>query len=175
MSINKKIYVSESSINGRGLFAACDLKRGEEAFEVVGKIVRMHPTTKEESMKYPDAIGLKDGLWIDPVPPFKYINHSCAPNLGMSGERSFVALRDIKKDEELTFDYSISEHSLWEMECNCGSASCRKVIRSIEYLPVDLFRSYFPYIPEYFQRIFLNRYILNSSKVEKDEEDIQGT
>lgn len=160
----KKIYVGQSKINGRGIFAGEDIPKGEVAFILKGQIIRLSPRTKEESMKFPDAIGMKEGIWLDPVPPFKYINHSCEPNLGMKDETSFVALRDIREGEELTFDYSISEHSLWEMECNCGSKDCRKIIKSVEYLPVNAFRKYFPYIPEYFQKIFLNKYISEQAR-----------
>lgn len=58
-----------------------------------------------------------------------YMNHSCEPNVGFDPEGNFVAMRDIKKDEELAWDYAFNEtNSKFTLECACGTPSCRKVI-----------------------------------------------
>lgn len=62
-----------------------------------------------------------------------FINHSCAPNLEVHPVRrcGFVpvpclfAVRDIIKNEELTFDYGAGHHDLSKTLCRCGTASCR--------------------------------------------------
>ena len=38
-----------------------------------------------------------------------HLNHSCEPNLGLQGQIAFVAMRDIAADEELTFDYAMTD------------------------------------------------------------------
>lgn len=61
--------------------------------------------------------------------PDDYINHSCEPNCEVR-EARLIALRDIPVVEEITFDYAIGMYDdPWEMVCNCGTLSCRKIIR----------------------------------------------
>lgn len=53
--------------------------------------------------------------------PWRYLNHSCAPNAAVRG-RELVALRPIGRLEEITFDYASSEWSLAEpFPCRCGA------------------------------------------------------
>jgi len=60
----------------------------------------------------------------------KYINHSCFPNTKVNEERQFIALSDIKKGEEITFDYNSTEDELAEQfYCNCGHKNCRGKIQ----------------------------------------------
>ncbi len=59
----------------------------------------------------------------------KYINHSCEPNCESDVKKGKIwieALRDIKKGEELTYDYSFSfdVDILKETPCFCGSKHC---------------------------------------------------
>lgn len=166
----KKFYVGESKIAGKGIFAARDIKKGEIVFVMKGKVIRAHMKTKKEAIDNPNMIGIDKDTWIDPKIPGSHINHSCNPNLGTRGRYWFVSLRSVKKEEEMTFDYSISEDSLWEMKCNCGAKNCRKIIRGIRYLPVSSFMRYLPYIPKYFQEVYLKLHtdtntMLNSRKI----------
>lgn len=69
-----------------------------------------------------------------------------------------VALKNIKQKEEITIDYSITEEdTFWTLhkQCNCESKKCRKNIRSIQFLPEKTFNSYLPYIPKYFQKVYI--------------------
>lgn len=152
-----KIVVGNSKIDGKGIFATKDIKKGHTAFIFKGKIIHYDPKTKKDAMAKPNVMGYGKGLSIDPDFPFTFLNHSCNPNLGQQGKVLFVALRNIKKEEELTFDYSISEDSLWTMKCTCGSKNCRKIIRGIRYLPDNIYNKRLPYIPKYFQNIY-NKY-----------------
>ncbi len=164
----RKVYVGgvKNLTKGfdRGLYSAQKLKRGEVAFIAKGKLYREKVTTLKASMDHRDAIGITDDTWLDPFQsnPLRYINHSCNPNLGIKGSVTFVALRDIKKDEHLTIDYSITEcDKLWNFKiqtggfCKCGEKNCRKVIRSIQFLPIDVYNKYLPYIPYAFQQAYL--------------------
>ena len=66
-------------------------------------------------------------LWLGPA---TYINHSCEPNSKMyvlrPREIVVQALRDIKKDEEITISYGSNYFAAGECECN-------KCINSIVY------------------------------------------
>ena len=91
----KKYYVKESAIHGKGLFASTDIDKNE----TIGTI-KYNPTVEDGPYV----------LWIDDqailvVCDLKYINHDATPNACYYDDLNVVALRDIKKDEEITHDY----------------------------------------------------------------------
>lgn len=58
--------------------------------------------------------------------PADYVNHSCNPNAGLSGQISLVSMRDIQAGEEITYDYAMSDGSDYdEFPCSCGAPQCR--------------------------------------------------
>lgn len=123
---------------------------------VSGKIHWWKSSTPDDANRHENWFGVGKNKWIEPDHPFMFINHSCAPNLGVSNERDFVALREIEAGEELTFDYAITEDEQdWSMECQCGVPSCRRRIGSIHTLPHEAFQRYLPYVGGYFQRLYL--------------------
>ncbi|MEZ5904158.1 MAG: SET domain-containing protein-lysine N-methyltransferase [Geminicoccaceae bacterium] len=71
-----------------------------------------------------------------------FVNHSCDPNTGLqltaAGYR-MIALRDIARGDELTYDYSTYISGTPErMSCACGAANCRGTIGAFETLPPAL-------------------------------------
>lgn len=59
-----------------------------------------------------------------------YFNHSCNGNLGFDKAGDFIAIKDIKKGEEMTYDYGLLETNpkfLIE-KCVCRDKNCRKKI-----------------------------------------------
>jgi len=161
--IENHLFADKSPVAGTGLFTSKDIKEGEVAFVMKGPKIKYHPKNKEEAMAIQNCVGIGKDLYIYPSSPYVFINHHCEPNLiaDENNPAAYVAIRDIKAGEELTFDYSTSEYSEWEMECSCSSPKCRKVIKSIDKLPADYFTKYFPNIPKYFQKIFFKKYIKN--------------
>jgi len=157
----KKIYVGKSLIEGKGIHAGEPIHAGERIQYITGRRVKKLPRTKEEALSIPNWFGLSKQYWIDPQEtPFRYLNHSCNPNAAVAGTKILTALRDIKQDEEITIDYSITDaDTLWEMPCFCKEAICRKVIRSIQTVPTDVFKRHMPYIPRYFQRLYIRNYV----------------
>ena len=71
-----------------------------------------------------------------------HLNHSCDPNLGLRGQIVFVSLRDIETDEELTFDYAMTDDEHYEMRCDCGSARCRGTVTGKDWLRMELQEKY---------------------------------
>ena len=51
-----------------------------------------------------------------------YSNHSCDANMGIRGEITFVALRDIRAGEELTHDWCVTDDDDYSVKCTCGTA-----------------------------------------------------
>ncbi|GAI75942.1 unnamed protein product, partial [marine sediment metagenome] len=74
--------------------------------------------------------------YIDLKEPGKYVNHSCNPNVGIKKDKKLVAIKNIKKGEEIFWDYSTSmDEDNWTMKCKCGNKDCRKIIKDFKYLP----------------------------------------
>jgi uncharacterized protein len=84
-----------------------------------------------------------------------YLNHSCDPNCEITG-RTIVARRDIRKGEELAFDYSCDvDWPGFAMPCSCGSPRCRKVIRAYRFLPDNLKARYGRHVAPFILREYL--------------------
>lgn len=62
--------------------------------------------------------------------PEKYVNHSCDPNTEIKNRRD-MAMRDIKKGEEITSDYT-GQGSSTSFICKCGSEKCRGFIKRFD-------------------------------------------
>lgn len=66
-------------------------------------------------------------------------NHSCDPNCYFE-DYNVRAFRNIKKDEQLTLDYSsfINHKFVILDNCKCGSSNCREVVTGLDWLIYDL-------------------------------------
>lgn len=153
----RKVYVSQTKSTGKGLFAKKDFKKDEVLFVIKGTI-RHGAYISGFYSEGPNWVTIAKNTWLSPFDqnPWRYINHSCDPNAGLKGKVTVVAMKNIKKDEQVTIDYSITEDDpYWKMNCRCGEKNCRKVIKSIRYLPLKIFRKYDNYIPNYLKKSYL--------------------
>ena len=137
--------VRRSKIQGRGVFATRDIKKGERLIEYKGEVIsdaeadRRHPFDEEER-HHTFLFQLDDGSIIDASVggnAAKYINHSCDPNceaVEYDGRIFIEALKNIKKGTELVYDYHFildEPHNAANKKlypCNCGSKKCRGTI-----------------------------------------------
>lgn len=125
---------------GIGLFAKRNIKKGETIVIARGKSY-----TADECK----TSGLRDDHFmfvgwnklIFVKPPACYTNHSCNPNAGIKNKVKLVAVRNIKKDEEIAIDYDTIEYE-WKMKCKCGNKNCRKIIKGWKFLPKKLKKKY---------------------------------
>jgi len=86
--------------------------------------------------------------------PGDSINHSCDPNCGMRNATQIIAMRDIENDEELTFDYAMSDTSDYdEFECSCSTLQCRGVVGANDWRRQDLRQRYVGFFSPYVQRL----------------------
>lgn len=142
-------------LRGRGVVAVRPILRGdviaifggsvlsEEALLALGPEARRRALQVEEDYY----------LYSDREGPADWINHSCDPNAGLSGQIVLVALRAIAKGEEIAFDYAMSDGSAYdEFECACGSPRCRKFVRGTDWRRPDLQRRYAGHFSPYLQR-----------------------
>jgi uncharacterized protein len=121
-------YVARANA-GLGLFANKDLKKDDFIIEYTGKPLT-HDEADQRGGRY--LFTLNDTTVLDGTGrehTARYINHSCDPNIEAVIEDEeqimFYALRDIEKDEELTFDYGEEyvEDIIKKQGCRCASCA----------------------------------------------------
>jgi len=116
---------------GLSLFANQNFKKGNRIRPVIGKLV-------DASMATDEAVQFNATKFIDTkyLVPEDFINHSCSPNTKLDiVSRWFVAIKDIHKNDEITFNYLTTEWDMGEgFECLCGSKNCLKNIKGFKYL-----------------------------------------
>jgi hypothetical protein len=135
------IYTADCEL-GRGLFVDRPYGAGETICVLGGAIITLAEViAKGEAEADPLQIG--PDAYIDLVEPFRCLNHSCKPNVGVQDDVFLVALRAIIAHEELRFDYSTTMgEARWTMQCHCGSELCRGVVEDFERLPEELRNGY---------------------------------
>lgn len=123
----KKVRVKRG-ISGLGLFADEDIKKGEYVISYKGRLIS---TQEADKLKNRYLFEIDENYTIDGSSRdnlARYINHFCEPNLEATieaGEIRFYALRDIKKGEELGFDYGEEyfEEFIAPKGCKCKKCS----------------------------------------------------
>jgi len=130
-----KLYKqNKSNINRRGLFANKDIKKDTKIIYYIGKIITKKQTEKDPKFNNGKAIYLFNiNNKYDLDGDFTYntarlINHSCNPNCEVEGKGLKLwisSIRDIKKNEELSYDYGFGfDENYKEFPCKCGSNNC---------------------------------------------------
>ena len=115
-----------------------------EQLETLPHEVQQHTVQIEEGL-YSATIGGAETA--------DFINHSCDPNLGLRGQITLVALRDIEVGEEVCFDYAMTDCTPYdEFECRCGTAACRGTVRGDDWKLPELWAKYAGYFSPYLQR-----------------------
>jgi hypothetical protein len=151
-----KTEVRDSQIHGYGLFAIADLAKNEIVAVKGGHIVDRKTLREEVTPRLgPVEIQIDKNLFIAPVTDEEressmlYSNHSCNPNLGIRGEITFVAMRDIRAGEELTHDWAMTDDDDYSIECKCGAPKCRKILTGKDWQRAELQNRYAGYFSAY--------------------------
>lgn len=153
----KTLYKDTSSIHGAGLHIKEGAKKGEKIAYIQGDTHVFRSFNPEISKRMIDWIGVGRYTWIDTSKSmFRFINHSCDPNVVIVGQRTVIAFKDIPPESEITMDYSITEAEPgWKLEnCNCGTKLCRGTVLPIYKLKRSAYSRYLPHIPKNFQKIY---------------------
>ncbi len=143
------IYVKETPKRGLGVFAVRDIAKDEIITEFKGPRVKIETLEgiPREVSDHLFNVGMDEYL-ITKEPAVR-TNHSCDPNAGIVKDVLLIAMKDIKKDEEITFDYSMITADNWTLECQCGSPLCRKIVGNYADLPETIKKKYAPYTPDW--------------------------
>ncbi|MFA7253076.1 MAG: SET domain-containing protein-lysine N-methyltransferase [Patescibacteria group bacterium] len=121
------VYVKKSPIDGMGVFAARDFKKGETILKWDTSETLTEEQVKDLSNVYKKYVYLIDGKYTVQQVPARYVNHSRDPNTTVINF-SDVAIKDIKKNNEITSDCSSSKVEE-PIICKCGSSNCRGIIK----------------------------------------------
>jgi len=130
-----KLYKNKkSNIHRHGLSASQNIKKGQKIIQYKGKKVSLYkvetdPKYDNEKEIYLFNLNKKYDLDGD----FKFntarlINHSCNPNCEVLEDNKqlwIFAMKNIKKNEELTYDYGFSfDKDYKQYICKCGGKNC---------------------------------------------------
>lgn len=151
--MEKLFYVKQTEGKGYGIFAAREIRKDELISEFRGPRVTIEAIglVPPEVQDHLFNVGLNE--YLVTFEPEVRTNHSCDPNAGIRKDVFLVAMRDIGKDEEITFDYSTITADDWEMACQCVSPSCRKIIGDYRKLPVEVKQKYASFTPDWIKEI----------------------
>jgi len=165
---NSLLYiVRNSKVHGKGVFARKDIPKGTKIIEYVGNIVSSKEGLRiyEEQLKKSKETGVgavyifqlnrKQDIDGDvPWNPAKYINHSCNPNCKYKIINNHIwifSIRDIKKGEELNYDYDYDLDNYQDHLCKCNSKDClgfiigkryRKKFKKLMKINLNIYKVY---------------------------------
>ena len=138
--VNAFCEVRQSAIHGRGVFASRQIRKGTRIIQYIGELIDKEESNRrglelfEESQKTGGAsvyiFDLNEEWDLDGNKEYnnaRLINHSCEPNAEMVNEDDelwLYALREIRKGEEITFDYGYDLEHFLDHPCRCGKPSC---------------------------------------------------
>lgn len=146
---NSFLLVKRSGIQGRGVFAAKRIRKGQRIIEYTGEII----DSEEEDRRYDDAAMKRHHTFLFKIDEeytidatrtgsdARFINHSCEPNCEAVWEdrRIYIeAIRNIQPGVELTYDYAyehegkITRKDREFYRCCCGSPKCRGTILKLK-------------------------------------------
>lgn len=152
MTRRAKAYeIRKSPIHGNGVFAARDIKNGERIIEYLGEKISKEESNRRGIEREEFAKKTGDGAvyifelddeW-DIDGNFEYndarlINHACRTNsesVSEDGRIYIYATRDIKKGEEILYNYGYAFEHFMDHPCRCGFPECVGYIVAVEDRP----------------------------------------
>ncbi len=140
VKVNEYCEARPSRIHNMGLFARKDIPEGAKVIEYVGEKITKKESNRrglelEEKAKKSGGgavyiFELNKRHDIDGSVDYNYArfaNHSCDPNCEtdcIRGRIWITALREIKKGEEITYDYGYDLCHFLDHPCRCGAGNC---------------------------------------------------
>lgn len=127
---------------GKAVFADQDIQKGSLVEIFDGRIYDgRYDQWNDDLLNHTIQVGPQK--WRDSLGLARYLNHSCDPNCGIKGLYRIVAMRNIRRGEQITWDYEMTEMSTWwRMKCLCGSQFCRSKIGHFKFMPLEVRKRY---------------------------------
>jgi SET domain-containing protein len=142
--------VRKSGIHHKGVFAKQDIQKGTCVIEYTGekiikaesdrrayKAIEAHKRNNNNGRVY--IFELNKRYDIDGSVTYntaRFINHSCNPNCeteNVRGKIWITAILDIRKGEEISYDYCYDLEDYQDHPCVCGSKNCMGYIVAEEH------------------------------------------
>jgi hypothetical protein len=121
-----RVRVGDTTV-GRGVFALRRFRPGK----IIGVIQGIVCHDPEYGSAY--CMDLGENRSLEPIAPFRYLNHSCEPNAEIvsianaprqrTDQLFLEAVREIRPGDQITIDYAWSSDDA--IPCQCGAAACR--------------------------------------------------
>lgn len=137
--LRKRLVVKDTGRYGKGVYARENIRKGQVIYVLGGKRMTLGELVSKvlsgkERIDDPFQIGRRTYIDLDEFS--RTFNHSCDPVGGLRKNSELFALRDIKRGEQITYDYSTTVAPTdWDMRCRCGSRKCRHTIGDISSIP----------------------------------------
>lgn len=158
--LSPRAEARETEKKGWGSFAIAPISAGEMVASFGGYVVTKNEIEKFSRERISRSIQISDYLYLVPgeIPePGDQINHSCEPNCGLTGSTVVIALRDIRIDEEISYDYAMSDSDPYdEFVCQCCSIKCRKIVKGQDWMNPGLQKKYRGFFSSYLQKKIKN-------------------
>jgi SET domain-containing protein len=164
--MNQKLEVKESKTHGKGVFAKEHIQAKERLAIFGGSVMYIAEYDNLPEAAQPYVMQIEERFIFGNKTHIQektdYFNHSCYPNSGFQGQIFLVAMQDITKGEEITFDYammvseSVGSDIVFELDCNCGSPHCRKKLTEQDWKLPSLRAKYKDYFSEYIKQKILS-------------------
>ncbi len=144
----------------RAVFCSAPIDAGELVAAWGGHVVDGTALRRAGEQARRLALQIEEDLYIVSTAegPSDWINHSCDPNTGLSGQLVLVALRAIARGEEICFDYAMTDGSRYdEFPCQCGTPKCRGIVTGDDWRNPALWERYkdhfAPYLAQRIRRL----------------------
>jgi len=130
------IELKQISSKGKGLISKKSILKDKFVLKFDSGI-----TIRSNSAASDTAIQIDEDTFLDSNPKQirDFLNHSCESNTRIDFDlMGCIAIKDIKKGDEITFNYLSTEYDLKSKNehfpCFCGSKNCVGMIKGFKYL-----------------------------------------
>lgn len=152
--ISPKAKSFNSPIHQLGVKATDNIKKGEIIGVLGGVIVPISKIEKIWKKLGHVGVQLDENFYICPTSREELketgvFNHSCNPNAGFKNSIVLISIKNIKKGEEIVFDYAYCEAHFEPFECMCKSPNCRKIIKPTDWKIKEIQEKYGEYYSPY--------------------------
>ena len=159
--INHKLKVNNTEKYGKGVFADKNIKKGELICVFGGYIKSLAEEEKMPKEIQDEGVQISEEFALGVIKKSQlenasFFNHSCEPNAGFKGQIFLVAMRNIKKGEQVTFDYAMvlakaKNVTFYKIKCFCGSKKCRGYVTENDWKNPKIQKKYNGYFQWYLQ------------------------
>ena len=136
--------IIKDSGTGRGLFTDRKYLAGDVVMPLKGIRITREEIEKLDKVEQGNMLQIGRDLFLNMEGHSEiFINHSCNPNCyvkAVVNSGFLIALRPIDKDEELSYDYSLTSTDTpeeWHLNCQCHKFYCRREISGFDTMPEE--------------------------------------